>query len=327
AEPALTLRPATPVLLRPARRTVPVPKQVVSILDAQLRPQRNVEEMLVDAPAVPFSVCGAIGSVASGKSTLLSALSRFLLPSLDAATAFNAHSEASLANGSTVTSGVDAIFCEQHVVVDCQALNPLVLGGNAHSLQMQSTEVAMFALSVCNILLVVQDAFCEDSILHTLASAAMLKRAGAPGDSSSFPSMQHCARCVFVYNKVPLDRFTPSVRDSLHDRLRAFLDPAAFPSTSQPVLNDLLTGDERRDPGLDLFLVPCSETATRAHRLTMDELWGKVGQLCQDATASANPSGSFGTWFADGSRVADDIRNSRLVSVFSKAVHSQRLFE
>lgn len=291
-------------------------------------------QMLVDAPAVPFSVCGAIGSVASGKSTLLSALSRFLLPSLDAATAFNAHSEASLANGSTVTSGVDAIFCEQHVVVDCQVMQPVVcppppcarlrrtsstgtesvgprgqcsqpadaVDGSRHvrpvRLQYPSCGAGRLlrgfhpahARVGCDAKARWYVPFCKPG------RPRLHRNAGAPGDSSSFPSMQHCARCVFVYNKVPLDRFTPSVRDSLHDRLRAFLDPAAFPSTSQPVLNDLLTGDERRDPGLDLFLVPCSETATRAHRLTMDELWGKVGQLCQDATASANPSGSFGTW-------------------------------
>jgi len=186
-----------------------------------------------------FLVVGVLGMQGVGKSTVMTMLANHKFDESNKFAAFRKQASEVKERGANQTFGVDfTVTAERMILVDSQPLlSPALLEQlcadrkgdyNQHqTIQMQSLQLATFMLTVCHVVIVVQDYFTDPSLYAFLEKAEMLKPPTAPTppathDINGAP-IQHPVTSwsanrgdatqlqpvvVFVHNKLESDMFS-----------------------------------------------------------------------------------------------------------------------
>ncbi|XP_078378870.1 nonsense-mediated mRNA decay factor SMG9-like isoform X2 [Oculina patagonica] len=211
--------------------------QVVKLLDENLQWNDSALEILLDQ--TDFLVVGVIGPQGVGKSTVLSVLGG-AGPFSDSRTPlFPVQSRQVQEDGINQTSGIDMTVTQERVILlDTQPLlSAALLDRLIHHdrnippeytspenyNEIQSLQIVTFLLTVCHVILVVQDWFTDLNIIRLLKTAEMLKPSSAShtthessGLGSPEESDEHYPNIVFVYNKATREDFQPDNLSSMH---------------------------------------------------------------------------------------------------------------
>ena len=176
--------------------------KVCKLLDDNLQFIDSLEQFLSESNE-SFTVIGVLGKRGVGKSSLMSTLAGcdradFLFKS------------AGIEADSAKTSGVDCFISKERTIfLDFQ---PLLSGMSGQSeltkkgvefkyfenyVQIQSIELACFCLSVCNVVLLVEDWFTDPNLLTLVHTAEML----LPNMTDTDQSYEHHAHLVYCLNK------------------------------------------------------------------------------------------------------------------------------
>lgn len=202
--------------------------QLMKLLDENLQWNDSALEILVDQ--TNFLVVGIVGPQGVGKSTILSMLAGTSPFTDSRSPLFPVQSRQAQEDGTNQTSGIDmAITQERVILLDTQPLlSAAILDHWIHHDRnippeytspenyndIQSLQIVTFLLTVCHVIVVVQDWFTDVNIMRLLKTAEMLKPSStshttheSPGLGSAEDSDEEYPNIVFVYNKAAREDF------------------------------------------------------------------------------------------------------------------------
>lgn len=203
-KPILIQQPATPskdsVSIH-SRLTTPHMKNACKLLDDNLQFIDSLDHFLSESNE-SYTVIGVLGKRGVGKSSLLSMLagcdkSDFLFKS------------AGLESDGPKTSGVDAFISKERTIfLDFQPLLSATASVESNKkgvefkyfenyVQIQSIELACFCLSVCNVVLLMEDWFTDPNLLTLVHTAEML----LPNMTDTDQTYEHHAHLFYCLNK------------------------------------------------------------------------------------------------------------------------------
>lgn len=211
--------------------------QLMKLLDDNLQWSDTALEILLDQ--TDFLVVGVIGPQGAGKSTVLSVLGGAGPFTDSRSPLFPVQSRQVQEDGINQTSGIDISVTQERVILlDTQPLlSAALLDHLIHHdrnippeytspenyNEIQSLQIVTFLLTVCHVILVVQDWFTDLNIIRLLKTAEMLKPSSAShtthessGLGSSEDSDEHYPNIVFVYNKATREDFHYENLSSMH---------------------------------------------------------------------------------------------------------------
>ncbi|XP_076812819.1 nonsense-mediated mRNA decay factor SMG9-like [Clavelina lepadiformis] len=197
----------------------------VKMLDSTLHWVEGGIEFLQDQN--DFLVVGVIGMQGVGKSTVLSLAAGNRLTEPQKSFLFRPQTAEAKEKASHMTSGIDmAVTNDRLILLDTQPiLSSSVLEQSIHydrkgssdyssasSIEIQSLQITAFLLTVCHVVIVVQDWFTDSNIYNFLQKAEMLKPVSAPPSHDSSSSSEHSSSdlkpvILFVHNKMDSDMF------------------------------------------------------------------------------------------------------------------------
>lgn len=175
-----------------------------------------------------FLVVGVIGMQGVGKSTILSLLGGNSPQDAYRSYIFCPQTKEIREDGSHQTTGIDMFVSPERIIfLDAQAaLGPAIMDDMVrfekkfpieftsveNFVEMQSLQIASFMMTVCHVVLFVQDWFTDVRFLKLVQTAEMLKPASASyeGSSSQEDIPNYYPHAVFVLNKAGRDNFSPS---------------------------------------------------------------------------------------------------------------------
>lgn len=253
----------------------------VKIVDEKFHWSDTALEALTDQS--DFLVVGVLGCQGVGKSTIMSLLANGMALKDKRSCIFPPQSRQTEELGTHETSGIDMTVTNERVILlDTQPiLNASILDNlirherNIPSevtsaenyAELQSLQITTFLLTVCHVVLVVQDWFCDLNVMRFLKTAEMLKpMSGVPTSHESSSSLsaeeldEYYPNMIFVYNKGTREDFeADNVKNMLlttsilfqHSRLK-IKSSASMISSEILTFSDLL--EEYSD--INLFLLP-----------------------------------------------------------------------
>ena len=197
----------------------------VKLLDASLHWNDEGIEQLQDQS--DFMVVGVIGMQGVGKSTILSIIAGNHFKDAPKSFLFRQQTPEVKERASHMTTGIDfAITNERIILLDTQPILSASLleqsiyyerkstgdYSSSSSVEIQSLQIAAFLLTVCHVIVVVQDWFTDSYIYKFLQTAEMLKPVTTPPvhDSGSTSESDHAdiqPVIVFVHNKIDSNMF------------------------------------------------------------------------------------------------------------------------
>jgi hypothetical protein len=162
-----------------------------------------------------FTVVGVIGREGVGKSTVLSQFAPQSTVTPEKQVSFVARSVQHTIRCCHCTTGIDAIVTEDRsILLDCQpvlstsilqqhklysAISPASAQMECH---IQDVQLVLFMLSVCHVVLVIQDAETDPDLVE-LIDTAMLLRKTLGNDPMLVPDQGVSPDLVFIYNRIP----------------------------------------------------------------------------------------------------------------------------
>lgn len=201
----------------------PFSKYATKIIDSGFHWIDSGIDMLQDQN--DFLVVGVLGLQGVGKSTVMSLLANNKFEDHKNAV-FRKQTPEVKERAAHMTTGIDfAVTSERLILLDTQPiLSASVLEQLIHdrknadfsgnpSIQMQSLQLATFILTVCHVVIVVQDYFTDANVFNFLKKAEMVKPPiPAPTHENSSPSSGRSSDrqpvIIFVHNKMESDMFT-----------------------------------------------------------------------------------------------------------------------
>ncbi|XP_029636226.1 protein SMG9 isoform X1 [Octopus sinensis] len=261
-------------------RLAPLPEmpRCIKLVDDSMHWCDTGMEVLVDQNN--FFVVGVLGMQGVGKSTIMSLLAGNSSSDYYRNFVFQPQSKEIREVGSHQTSGVDMFVTNDRVILlDTQpVLSASVLDMMIHHdkkypaeystaencMEMQSLQLAAFMMTVCNVLLVVQDWFTDINFLRFLLTAEMLKPS-TPANSHDDTSVQentadYYPQIVFVQNKAVRDDFSVETYRAKQCLLSKVLENSKLKYKDAVTLatGELLPGLNNRNitTGVNLFLLP-----------------------------------------------------------------------
>ncbi|MBN3304513.1 nonsense-mediated mRNA decay factor SMG9 [Amia ocellicauda] len=259
-------------------------KHSIKLVDDQMSWCDSAMEYLRDQ--TDMLVVGVIGLQGCGKSSIMSLLSANTPEEDPRSYVFRAQSQEIKERGGNQSSGIDFFITQERVIfLDTQPiLSPSILDhliNNDRKLppeynlphtyvEMQSLQIAAFLLTVCHVVIVVQDWFTDLSLCRFLQTAEMLKPSTpsassheSSGSSCSDEGSEYYPHIVFLQNKARREEFCPRNLKKMHmmiDKLMmhshlkykgtlSMLDCNIFPGLGRAYL----------DTEVNLFLLPVLE--------------------------------------------------------------------
>ncbi|XP_064599378.1 nonsense-mediated mRNA decay factor SMG9-like [Liolophura sinensis] len=246
-------------------------------------------EMLLDQ--TDYLVVGVVGLQGVGKSTLLSLLVGNSTSDSPRSFTFPPESKDGRENGCHQTRGIDMyvtgeriIYLDTQPVLSASVMDHLIhhekkypteFTSVENCVHMQSLQLAAFLMTVCNVVLVVQDWFADLNFLRFLLTAEMLKPASPSGssqESGSNPedSDDYHPHLVFVQNQASREDFSMDTFRSYQQTLSMlFRDSKLRCKGSLTLANgSVISGLNRKTirSDVNLFLLPSYDTATSFDR-------------------------------------------------------------
>ncbi|GAB1599005.1 protein SMG9-like [Argonauta hians] len=261
-------------------RLAPLPEmpRCIKLVDDSMHWCDTGMDVLVDQNN--FFVVGVLGMQGAGKSTIMSLLAGNSSTDYYRNFIFQPQSKDTREVGSHQTTGVDMFVTNDRVILlDTQpVLSASVLDMMIHHdkkypaeystaencMEMQSLQLASFMMTVCNVLLVVQDWFTDINFLRFLLTAEMLKPS-TPANSHDDTSVQentteYYPQIVFVQNKAVRDDFSVETYRAKQALLCKVLENSKLKYKDAVTLanGELLPGLNSKNitPGVNLFLLP-----------------------------------------------------------------------
>jgi len=205
-----------------------------------------------------FTVVGVIGLQGSGKSTILSQLCGYSFknitdfnnsPNEENSPPFQLENEESIMNAKHQTGGIDLcvspdklILLDVQPILSSSVLSQMIKNESKYSLssevvsfenlhELQSIQLGVFLLSICHVVIVVQDYVTDLNLWHYLRTIEMLKF--SIPDVSTIASWnenqgienEYYPECVFVFNKLSEKHFTPMHTNGLRNLLDRVCPP------------------------------------------------------------------------------------------------------
>ncbi|ESO94857.1 hypothetical protein LOTGIDRAFT_117877, partial [Lottia gigantea] len=265
-------------------RLAPPPemKHGVKLIDETLRWCDNGMEMLLDQ--TDYLVVGAIGLQGSGKSTILSLLGGNSVQDTYRNYIFQPQTKETKEEGSHQTNGIEMfvsseriIFLDTQPVMSASLLDymirndkkyPTEYSSAEYCIEMQSLQIATFLMTVCNVIIVVQDWFTDIHFLRFLQNSEMLKPQ-PPTPSSHDSSINHDDKpdyyphIVFVQNKATREDYSLESFKAMQQTLLTVFQTSRLKSQGSVSLanSGLLPGINPRsvETDINLFLLPTME--------------------------------------------------------------------
>lgn len=250
-------------------------KSSVKLVDETFHWSEAGLEYLVDQS--DFLVVGVLGLQGSGKSTVMSVLAGNSLKADKRSFVFKPQSKEILEVCGHQTSGIDMyITKERMILLDCQPImSASVLDHMIHHdkkfssefstaencVEMQSLQLMTFMMTVCNVVLVVQDWFADVNLLRMLQTAEMLKpsRPIPPQESAHEDLPEYFPDIVMVLNKAKKEDFNVESYESMEDVInRMFaVSKLKYKGCVSLANTSLFPGIQQRcDKGVNIFLLP-----------------------------------------------------------------------
>lgn len=327
--------------------------QLVKLLDENLQWNDTALEILLDQ--TDFLVVGIIGPQGVGKSTVLSILagggpfSRSCL--------FPVQSRQVQEDGTYQTCGIDmAVTQERVILLDTQPLlSAALLDHLIHHdrnippeytspenyNEIQSIQIVTFLLTVCHVILVVQDWFTDINIIRLLKTAEMLKPSSAShathessGLGSPDDSDEHYPNIVFLYNKATREDFHHDNLSSMHcvtstlfqhSRLKLQSGISLLSSSLMPYRTLLTSCDD-----MNIYLVPlyqphagngiCTKSPTYqgnpSFEMVLQTLRNQIFSVHRHLLTHHTLTER--NWFHFAARSWDTVRKSSLISEYNR---------
>ncbi|XP_053375253.1 nonsense-mediated mRNA decay factor SMG9-like [Mercenaria mercenaria] len=304
-----------------------------------------------------FLVVGVIGLQGTGKSTILSLLAGNTEIDAHRNYVFPPQSRAIREECGHMTNGIDIFVTSQRVIfLDCQPLlSASVLDQLIHNekkippeyttaenfAEIQSLQQVTLLLTVCNVVMVVQDWFTDLSVLHFLQTAEMLKPStpsSSGHDSNSAPEdhPDYYPHIVFVQNKSGREDFSVENFTAMQKSLSTI-----FQTSKLKMKGDVNMTTGRQTFGLNpafvksdlnLFVLPCMDGRKDAEDtvLTMlpeyrgypsfqtliNSLRGQI--LAMPREAITHTTLTEKNWFHYAARIWDSIKKSQLIAEYNR---------
>lgn len=334
--------------------------QLLKLLDENLQWNDSALEMLLDQ--TDFLVVGVIGPQGVGKSTILSVLGGAGPFTDPRSSVFPVQSRQVQEDGTNQTTGIDlAVTQERVILLDTQPLlSAALLDRLIHHdrnippeytspenyNEIQSLQIVTFLLTVCHVILVVQDWFTDLTVLRLLKTAEMLKPSStshtsheSSGLGSPDESDENYPNLVFVYNKATREDFHHENLSSMHyatstlfqhSRLKLQSGISLLSSSLMPYRTLLTSCDD-----MNIFVVPlyqphrgngmCTKSPTYQGHPSFDvvlhSLRNQVFSVHRHLLT--HHSLTERNWFHFAARSWETVRKSSLISEYNRLLCSQ----
>ena len=246
------------------------PRSSTKMLDGSLNWSDGGIEMLQEQ--TDFLVVGVLGMQGVGKSTVLSLLAGNQLGDAPKSLIFRPQTADVRERAGHMTSGIDmAVTSERLVLLDTQPiLSPSLLEqhherknsseySGSVTIETQSLQIAAFLLTICHVVIVVQDWFTDSNIFKFLQVAEMLKPVTPPPAHDTSGGVKHSSSdlqpvIVFIHNKMESNMFNVRALSSMNEIMLNFVNFSDLHCKGQFSLSDT-----NLFPGLSLLISPDDE--------------------------------------------------------------------
>lgn len=277
----------------------PAMKNCVKLVDESMQWCENAIEFLQDNS--DFLVIGVIGLQGSGKSTIMSLLENDRASKSELRyVVFKPQSHEQQEIGEHCTKGIDICVTNQRtILLDVQPVlsasvmdqmiqrekkYPNEYTSTENALEIQSLQIAAFLLTVCHVVVIVQDWFVDVNLLRFLQTAEML-RPPTPlisGDSDLSEVVEYYPHIVFLQNKCHVMDFLPSHVKLMQDTYESIFAKSKLKCKSGvgTKLGDLIPslGKDTLGPDpVNIFLIPWKEADTDIGKIALDGYKGHPG--------------------------------------------------
>ncbi|KAK3083650.1 hypothetical protein FSP39_000786 [Pinctada imbricata] len=340
----------------------PIMKQCIKLIDEHQNWTDTALEYLTDS--TEFVVVGVIGLQGTGKSTIISQLAGNTPTDHHRKYVFPTQARDVREICEHQTTGVDMfISSERLIFIDSQpVISPSVLDKMIRAdrkippeystaencIEMQSLHQVAFLMTVCHVILVVQDWFTDMNLLRFLQTAEMLKPASHSSSSShdgaSGPeeNSDYFPHLVFVQNKATRDMFTIETFDWMQTTIAKVFDSSKLKIKGDVTLatGKLLPSLSRKTLSSDvnLYLLPTMDkesTDPDSSDMTMNvlpEFKGhppyttlinglrkQVYYMPRDPLTHTNLTEK--NWFNYAARTWDAVKKSPLMAEYNRLLH------
>ncbi|XP_019866153.1 nonsense-mediated mRNA decay factor SMG9 isoform X2 [Aethina tumida] len=256
---------------------------------------------------------------------------------------FKVQSESDLENNVNATHGVDIFITSNRVILlDCQPFNSVAVLEDLikhenkrtslvsefipieNSGEIQGLQLAAFLMSVCHVLIVVQDWFFDCNVVRFLQSAEMLKPTiSNPEDELT----EHFPNLLLIHNKAQLEDFSPSkfksmqkIYRELFSKTKLHIDTHMGLGTGR-IINYL--NPESCGAPINLFLIPDIDPYTKLvynGHPSIEELFKKLKSNILGSTRNAltHVQLTEKTWLVYCTKVWDTVKKSPFFVEYTK---------
>lgn len=359
----LQRNPSAPVLslestLQNKLAAPPEMTHCVQLIDESLQWIENGSELLLDQ--TDFFVIGVIGLQGTGKSTVMSLLAGNSPNDLPRQFVFQPQDRAIREMCEHQTVGIDmfvtgerVIFLDSQPVLSSSVLDRLIRNDKKipaeystaeNCIEMQSLQQAAFLMTVCHVVLVVQDWFIDTSLIRFLQTAEMLKpstpSSNHDSNSSSEDTHEYSPNIVFIQNKAARDDFSAESYNLMQQSLLKVFESSDLKLTGSVTMANgkILPGLNSKsvDTDVNLYLLPVMDSqrsdtqdtiltllpeyrgypsfATIINRLRQQIYSMHKSPLTQSSLSEKN-------WFHYAARIWDSVKKSQLMSEYNRLLN------
>lgn len=313
-------------------------------------------EMLVDQ--ADFLVIGVIGGQGVGKSTILSLLAGNSPEDLPRNYIFTPQNRDCQESCVHLTDGIDmfvtgqrVIFLDTQPVLSASVLEQFIKNDKKIStefttvenyMEVQALQQTAFLMTVCHVVIVVQDWFTDISLLRFLQTSEMLKPStpSTSHDSSQSPeeNADYFPNVVFILNKANRDDFSIQSYRSMQYTLKKTFDSSKLNISDCVTMADgkLIPGLNNKtvDSDINLFLLPNMDDIKSEDPVStllpdyrgypsFDNL---INSLRQQIYYMPRPRLTHATlseknWFHYAARTWDAVKKSQLMAEYNRLLH------
>lgn len=313
-------------------------------------------EMLVDQ--TDFLVVGVIGGQGVGKSTILSLLAGNSPEDSHRSYIFTPQNRECQESCVHLTDGIDMyvtgqriIFLDTQPILSASVLEQFIKNDKKVStefttvenyMEVQALQQTAFLMTVCHIIIVVQDWFTDTSLLRFLQTSEMLKPSTPSTSHDSSQGQEENAdyfpNVVFILNKANRDDFSIVSHKSMQYTLKKAFDTSKLNISEGVTMADgkLIPGLNEKTVNLDvnLFLLPNMndiKTEDAASTLLPDyrgypSFENLINSLRQQIYYMPREQLTHATlseknWFHYAARTWDAVKKSQLMAEYNRLLH------
>ncbi|XP_061163494.1 nonsense-mediated mRNA decay factor SMG9-like [Saccostrea echinata] len=313
-------------------------------------------EVLLDQ--TDFFVVGVLGLQGSGKSTILSLLAgnnptdsirQYIFPPQSRDCKELCEHQTTGIN--MFVTGERTIFLDSQPIMSPSVLDKMIrqekkippeYSTAENCVEMQSLHQAAFMMSVCHIILVVQDWFTDINLIRFLQTAEMLKpstpSSSHDSSSGSEDTNDYYPRIVFVQNKCTRDHFSRETYQAMQSTLSKMLETSKLKLKGEVSMasGNLLSGLPKHQPtDINLYLFPNMDNKKESHDTVLtllpeyrgypsvttlvNGLRKQVYSMPRDNLTHTTLSEK--NWFHYAARTFEAVKKSQLMAEYNRLLH------